>query len=237
MKLKTALIIEDEIPASERLKRLLETENITVLGQIQSVKKSIEWLNTNSHPDFIFSDIRLSDGEAFEIFNIVKTNAKLIFTTAYDSYAIKAFEVKGLAYLLKPIHTEHLKNAIVNLNEMALIFQNDIKDTSTFESSFLVSFGGKIKKVACEDIVCFFSETNTTYLKTKEGRKYPISKSLEKLETMLNSKLFFRINRSQIVNKEFIALVNKDTIELKYELQLNDAKISRARFKDFKEWF
>lgn len=237
MKLKTALIIEDEIPASERLKRLLEAENITVLNQIQSVKKSIHWLQTNSHPDFIFSDIRLSDGEAFEIFNIVKTNAKLIFTTAYDSYAIKAFEVKGLAYLLKPIDNEQLKNTLVNLNEMALIFQNDVKYASNFESSFLVSFGGKIKKVTCEDIVSFFSETNTTYLMTEEGRIYPISKSLEKLETMLNSKLFFRINRSQIVNKKFIVLVNKDTIELKYELQLNDAKISRARFKDFKEWF
>lgn len=236
MKLKTALIIEDEIPASERLKRLLEAENITVLNKIQSVKKSIEWLQTNSHPDFIFSDIRLSDGEAFEIFNIVKTNAKLIFTTAYDSYAIKAFEVKGLAYLLKPIDNEQLKNTLVNLNEMALIFQNDVKDASNFESSFLVSFGGKIKKVTCEDIVSFFSETNTTYLMTEEGRIYPISKSLEKLETMLNSKLFFRINRSQIVNKKFIVLVNKDTIELKYGLQVNEARISRARFKKFKEW-
>lgn len=237
MKISTALIIEDEIPASERLKRLLEEKDIVVVGQEQSIKKGIHWLQNNSHPDFVFSDIKLSDGLSFEIFEKVTVNSKIIFTTAYDEFALKAFEYKGLAYLLKPIEKEKLENVLSNISFYSSIFNDGIPLISNSQEEFLVSFGNKLKKIKSNEIISFFSENNTTYIQSNDNRNYPISKSLEKLETSINSDAFFRINRSVIINKNYIELVKKSEIVLKDNLILKDNSISRSRVTIFKNWF
>lgn len=237
MKISTAFIIEDEIPASARLKRLLEEKDIVVVGQEQSIKKGIHWLQNNSHPDFVFSDIKLSDGLSFEIFERINVNSKIIFTTAYDEFALKAFEYKGLAYLLKPIEIVKLENVLSNISFYSSIFNDGIQPISNFQEEFLVSFGSKLKKIKSEDIICFFSENNTTFIQCNENRNYPISMSLDKLETSINSDIFFRINRSVIINKKYIELVKNTEIVLKENLVLKDNSISRSRVKAFKNWF
>jgi two-component system response regulator LytT len=237
MKISTALIIEDEIPASARLKRLLEEKNIIVVGQEQSIKKGIHWLQNNSHPDFVFSDIKLSDGLSFEIFERISVNSKIIFTTAYDEFALKAFEYKGLAYLLKPIEIDKLENVLSNISFYSSIFNDGIQPISNFQEEFLVSFGSKLKKIKSEDIISFFSENNTTFIQSNENRNYPISMSLDKLETSINSDIFFRINRSVIINKKYIELVKNSEIVIKEHLILKDNSISRSRVSAFKNWF
>jgi two-component system response regulator LytT len=237
MKISTALIIEDEIPASERLKRLLEEKDIVVVGQEQSIKKGIHWLQNNSHPDFVFSDIKLSDGLSFEIFDRINVNSKIIFTTAYDEFALKAFEYKGLAYLLKPIEKDKLENVLTNISFYSSIFNDGIPPISNFQEEFLVSFGSKLKKIKSEDIISFFSENNTTFIQSNENRNYPISMSLDKLETSINSTVFFRINRSVIINKKYVEFVKNSEIVLKEHLILKDNSISRSRVSAFKNWF
>lgn len=237
MKISTALIIEDEIPASARLKRLLEEKDIVVVGQEQSIKKGIHWLQNNSHPDFVFSDIKLSDGLSFEIFERINVNSKIIFTTAYDEFALKAFEYKGLAYLLKPIEIDKLENVLSNISFYSSIFNDGIQPVSNFQEEFLVSFGSKLKKIKSEDIISFFSENNTTFIQSNENRNYPISMSLDKLETSINSAVFFRINRSVIINKKYVEFVKKSEILLKEHLILKDNSISRSRVSAFKNWF
>jgi len=237
MKISTALIIEDEIPASARLKRLLEEKDIVVVGQEQSIKKGIHWLQNNSHPDFVFSDIKLSDGLSFEIFDRINVNSKIIFTTAYDEFALKAFEYKGLAYLLKPIEKDKLENVLSNISFYSAIFNDGIPLISNHQEEFLVSFGSKLKKIKSEDIISFFSENNTTFIQSNENRNYPISMSLDKLETSINSAVFFRINRSVIINKKYVEFVKKSEILLKEHLILKDNSISRSRVTAFKNWF
>jgi two-component system response regulator LytT len=237
MKISTALIIEDEVPASARLKRLLEEKDIVVVGQEQSIKKGIHWLQNNSHPDFVFSDIKLSDGLSFEIFERISVNSKIIFTTAYDEFALKAFEYKGLAYLLKPIETDKLENVLSNISFYSSIFNDEIPPISNFQEEFLVSFGSKLKKIKSTEIISFFSENNTTFIQSNENRNYPISMSLDKLETSINSAIFFRINRSVIINKKYIELVKNSEIVIKEHLILKENSISRSRVTAFKNWF
>lgn len=237
MKISTALIIEDEIPASARLKRLLEEKDIVVVGQEQSIKKGIHWLQNNSHPDFVFSDIKLSDGLSFEIFERISVNSKIIFTTAYNEFALKAFEYKGLAYLLKPIEIDKLENVLSNISFYSSIFNDGIPPISNFQEEFLVSFGSKLKKIKSEDIISFFSENNTTFIQSNENRNYPISMSLDKLETSINLAVFFRINRSVIINKKYVEFVKNSEIVLKEHLILKDNSISRSRVTAFKNWF
>lgn len=237
MKISTALIIEDEIPASARLKRLLEDKNIVVVGQEQSIKKGIHWLQNNSHPDFLFSDIKLSDGLSFEIFEKISVNSKIIFTTAYDEFALKAFEYKGLAYLLKPIENDKLENVLSNISFYSSIFNVGFPPVSNYQEDFLVSFGSKLKKIKSEDIISFYSENNTTFIQSNENRNYPISMSLDKLETSINSAVFFRINRSVIINKKYIEFVKNYEVVLKENLILKDNSISRSRVTAFKIWF
>mgnify|MGYP003451567460 FL=1 len=185
----------------------------------------------------MFSDIKLSDGLSFEIFERINVNSKIIFTTAYDEFALKAFEYKGLAYLLKPIEIDKLENVLSNISFYSSIFNDGIQPISKHQEEFLVSFGNKLKKIKSEDIISFFSENNTTFIQSNENRNYPISMSLDKLETSINSDIFFRINRSVIINKKYIELVKNTEIVLKENLVLKDNSISRSRVTVFKNWF
>ncbi len=240
------IVIEDEKPAARRLQRLLERFNISVIGLLTSVEEGINWFKHQPHPDLIFLDIQLSDGLSFEIFEQVKISSAIIFTTAYDEYALKAFKLNSVDYLLKPIDEEELEfalakfkenqNSQVNLNELKAL----LNPSPQYKKRFTLSVGQHLKIVDTKNICCFYSENKGTYLHTDENRAYLLEYSLEKLASVLDPDFFFRVNRKFIINLHWI----KDIVTYsnqRFEVKLkgiNSQKIiiSRERVKDFKEW-
>ena len=214
---------------------------------MNSVKSSVLWFQKNTQPDLIFLDVQLSDGLCFEIFKEVKITSKIIFTTAFSNYSIKAFDYNSVSYLLKPINKDKLKEAILkaqNLQQREADFEQFKKLISNYKienykESFTVKVGKKIKIFKADEICCFFSFENATYLNTDSGN-YTINHSLSSLEDDLNPIDFFRVNRTFIIRKNTI----KDIIAyLNSRLKLilnsyNDQEIivSRERVKDFKNW-
>ncbi|WP_025740095.1 LytR/AlgR family response regulator transcription factor [Aquimarina pacifica] len=247
------LIIEDEKPAARRLSRMLGELNIEVHTMLHSVEESIAWFNNNEHPDVIFLDIQLSDGLSFEIFDAVTTiKSSIIFTTAYDEYALKAFKLNSVDYLLKPIDDEDLETAInkykdqhTNKQQIKLDF-DDIKKLlinpmdRVYKKRFTTKVGQHLKIFSVEDIECFYSENKGTYLHTNENRNYLIDTTLELLEEELNPETFFRVSRKFFINinaiKDIISYTNS-----RLQIKLNhfdeyDIIVSRERVKEFKTW-
>jgi DNA-binding LytR/AlgR family response regulator len=243
-----ALIIEDEIPSSRRLARKLMEQQVEVVAELSSVQNAISWLRKNEHPTVFFVDIKLGDGLIFEIFEAVEITSYIIFTTAYDMYALQAFDYKSVAYLLKPITTEKLKEAIEKvknfhpmpnrIEEIKQFVQNS-KET-TIKDSFVVKFGHKIKLVKLAEIICFYSQHNTTFMCTQSNQCFPVDYSLSHLETLLPEKTCKRVNRKFIVHKPFIKeMISYTNSRLKIQLHnYNEQEIivSRERVKDFKSW-
>jgi two-component system response regulator LytT len=250
----TILIIEDEKLASEKLeKAILEVEpGSNVIGKCQSIASSVEWLKANNHPDVIFSDIKLLDGLSFEIFSQVKTETPVIFTTAYDQYAIRAFEVNSIDYLLKPVQREKLKASLTKLksiskkdNKSAPIDIQEIirlfKDSSpTYKSRFMVKFGQKLIALPTEKIAYFYSENKLTFIVAKDGKKYPVDQPLDELIEILDPKVFFKINRQYIITFDSIAEMHpyfKGRIKLLLNPKTeDDVVISSERTPEFKSW-
>ena len=246
------LIIEDEKPAARRLSRLLEQKGVEVSTMLHSVEESVDWFQKNDHPDLIFLDIQLSDGLSFEIFDIIEVNSAIIFTTAYDEYALQAFKLNSIDYLLKPIDDEELEKALDqyrNINqpqkELALDF-NDIKKLLVnplereYKKRFTARVGQHIKIINADEIECFYSENKGTYAFTNEGRNYLLDMTLENLEDELEPEMFFRVSRKFYVNinhiKDIISYTNS---RLKITLnRFNEQEIivSRERVRDFKLW-
>lgn len=246
------LIIEDEKPAARRLNRMLASLNIDVSEMLHSVEESLNWLQNNEHPDLIFLDIQLSDGLSFEIFEEIEVKSAIIFTTAYDEYALKAFKLNSIDYLLKPIDEDELEAAVnqfkkqqpkqaevqVNLDDIRKLLINPID--RKFKKRLSIKVGQHIKIIPVDDIECFYSENKATYIHTLEKRNYLLDNSLEKWEEQLNPEQFFRVNRTFIVHinaiKDIISYTNS---RLKLVLDTyNDQEIivSRERVKDFKNW-
>ena len=201
----TAVIVEDEIPAGIRLERLLIQNEFQVLVVLNSVKKAIIWLKENKHPDIVFMDIKLRDGNCFEILDKVKIESKIVFTTAFDEYALNAFNYNSIDYLLKPIDESKLNRLLEKIETLKSGFQNEISWTnfneSIFINSYLVASGTHLKKISVQDILYFFSENNATFIFTKENRQFLIPKSLEKIEgeidySVVSSTTFDRNNLS-----------------------------------------
>ncbi|QYA27253.1 response regulator transcription factor [Gramella sp. MT6] len=245
------IIIEDEKPAARRLQRMLTKLDIETKTMLHSVAEAIDWFNGHEHPDIIFLDIQLSDGLSFEIFEHVKTDSAIIFTTAYDEYALKAFKLNSIDYLLKPIDEEELEAAIkkfrntqhqngnIDVKELrSLLTQTNHQ--KSYKTRFTAQVGQHLKLVDISDIACFYSENKTTYLHCYTGRNYPIEVPLEKLEEDLDPEKFYRINRKCILNinaiRDIISYTNS-RLEIKIEnfteFQLI---VSRERVKDFKIW-
>lgn len=240
----TVIIIEDEIPAGKRLERLLVEKNITVFTILKSTIEAVNWFRNNHHPDLVFMDIKLRDGLCFQIFKKVEIQSKIIFTTAFDEYALKAFEYNSIDYLLKPIAVERLDKLFLKIknNNLLNTNKNDLKTLENalqveFKTSFLVSTGSALKKIVIEEIVFFKSENNTTFLNTKDFKSYIISQSLEHLENQLNPKIFFRISRKIIINKNFIKQISNFNLTLTTINISDDFKISRSRVKAFLEFY
>ena len=247
-----ALIIEDEKPAARRLNRMLEKEGVTVIKMLHSVAESIEWFKNNEHPDLMFLDIQLSDGLSFEIFENVAVSSPVKFTTAYDEYALQAFKLNSIDYLLKPIDDEDLRTAINKYKSFKPQSQNvpssfeAIKklllgeSVAKYRTRFTLKIGQHLKMINVEDVECFYSEHKTTYLHTLSGRNYPIESTLENLEQELDPKFFFRISRKFYVNinhiKDIIAYSNSRLIVKLSSYNDNELIVSRERVKNFKIW-
>jgi len=244
------LIIEDEKPSARRLKRMLEELQMEVIATIHSVNDAIVWFQTNQHPDLIFLDIQLSDGLSFEIFENITISSSIIFTTAYDEYALKAFKLKSVDYLLKPIDDEELEQAVKkfkSLNETSKLqidyssLKNLLqKEERTYKKRFTTKVGQHLKVFSVEDIECFYSENKGTYIYTNEKRSYLLDKTLEQLEKELDPLQFYRISRKFYVNinaiKDIIDYTNS-RLQLKLHHFLDfEVIVSRERVKGFKEW-
>lgn len=246
------IIIEDEKPAARRLGRLLKELNIEVSTMLHSVGESMEWFHNNEHPDLIFLDIQLSDGLSFEIFDSIQVRSSIIFTTAYDEYALQAFKLNSIDYLLKPIDEEDLERAIkkyqdfkpesqpiaVDFEDIKRLLSNPIE--REFKKRFTAKVGQHIKIINAEDVECFYSENKGTYAATTDGRNYLLDTTLENLEDELSPKTFFRVSRKFYVNishvKDIISYTNS-RLQIKLN-RFNDQEIivSRERVRDFKLW-
>lgn len=246
------IIIEDEKPSARRLSRMLEKLGVTVNTMLHSVEEAINWFHNNEHPDLIFLDIQLSDGLSFEIFDEIDIKSSIIFTTAYDEYALQAFKLNSIDYLLKPIDEEDLEKAVKKYehftpkNKGVQIDFNDIKKLLTnpiereYKKRFTVKVGQHLKMIPIDTVECFYSENKGTYMHTSENRNYLLDLSLEQLENELDPKTFFRVNRKFYVNvhtiKDIISYTNS-----RLQLKLNsfneqDIIVSRERVRDFKDW-
>lgn len=247
-----ALIIEDERPAARRLARMLEAEQITVVHMLHSVAESITWFAENPDPDLIFLDIQLSDGLSFEIFDTVAVRSPIIFTTAFDEYALLAFKLNSIDYLLKPIDPDELLQALTKYRERVkettaiTVDFDDIRRMlinpvdQSYKKRFTVRVGQHLKILLAEEIECFFSENKGTYAATKDGRSYLMDTTLEQLETDLEPETFFRVSRKFYVNVHFIKdIIAYSNSRLKLMLQTySDSEIivARERVRDFKLW-
>lgn len=236
----TALIIEDEIPAGKLLEKLLTQKGFTILTILVSVKNALKWFQENNQPEFVFIDIKLRDGTSFKLLEKVKITSKIIFTTAYDEFAFKAFEHNAIDYLLKPIDEKKLDKMIFKLNQFQGNQEFKPKDFTEikYKNSFLIPIGNLLKKIETHEIITFFSNDNVSFLSTNQGRIFPVNYSLEKLEQEINPDFFFRISRKYLINKKFISKVSsKNQISISLENHVEELKVSRLRSKNFLEWY
>lgn len=246
------IIIEDEKPAARRLSRMLEELDVKASKMLHSVEESIEWFKNNEHPDLIFLDIQLSDGLSFEIFEHIDIKSAIIFTTAYDEYALKAFKLNSIDYLLKPIDEDELKAAVekyksqnIKQTDVQLNFE-DIKKLLVnpidrkYKKRFTIKVGQHLKIVSTEDVECFFSENKATYLHTNINRSYLLDGALEQVQTELDPEKFFRVNRTFIVQisaiKDIIAYTNSRLKIILNSYNETEIIVSRERVKEFKNW-
>lgn len=246
------IIIEDEKPAARLLQRKLEKLNIEVGVMLHSVEEAIEWFSKNEHPDLIFLDIQLSDGLSFEIFEKVEIKSAIIFTTAYDEFALRAFKLNSIDYLLKPIDEEDLLQAVSKFKErlpqnekLQLDFEAIKKMLGNavekeYQKRFTVKVGQHLKVIAIEEIECFYSENKATYLHTFENRNYLIDGTLDQLEQKLDPTNFYRISRKFIIPisaiKEILVYSNSRLKIVLPTYKDDDVIVSREKVADFKNW-
>ena len=242
------VIVEDEKPAIDKLKQLLLNtgEAFSIIKILESVEESVNWLSHNPSPDLIFMDIQLSDGISFEIFESVNIIAPVIFTTAYDTYAIKAFKVNSIDYLLKPIAPELLFKAIQKYkshypsHSTDRINQMISQIPISYKTRFLIKTGEHFRSVEVSDIESFFIQERCTFFVTKESKTLDIGYSLDQLEKIANPDIFFRANRNYLVNIQYIKDMigysgNRIKLKLQYGNYPEPIIISRDRINAFKQ--
>jgi DNA-binding LytR/AlgR family response regulator len=245
------LIIEDEQSAAKRLEKLLleATPDFHVIQRCDSIESSVNYLKSASSPDLIMLDVQLGDGLSFEIFKQTEVSCPVIFTTAFDEYAIKAFELNSIDYLLKPISKEKLAKSIEKfrrLNQqsgqpnwqiLSTLLEKEKRD---YKQRFLVYVGEHLHSVQTSDIAYFYTIEKSTFLTTKSGKSFSVDLSLDKLEGMLLPTNFFRINRQFLISFgsiKKIAVLSKSRIKLTLEpLPTEETLISTARTHEFREW-
>jgi DNA-binding LytR/AlgR family response regulator len=245
------LIIEDEQPAAKRLeKMLLEiSSDFEIIQRCDSIETSVQYFKGGIQPDLVMLDIQLGDGLSFDIFKQVEIACPVIFTTAYDEYAIKAFELNSIDYLLKPINKEKLEKSIDKFKKLqqqsvpsdwkmlASLLEKEKRD---YKQRFLVYVGEHLYSVQTADIAYFYSVEKSTFLTTKAGKCYSLDFSLDKLESMLSPTDFFRINRNFLIEFKSIkkiSILSKSRIKLQLNpLPIDEILVSTARTHEFREW-
>jgi DNA-binding LytR/AlgR family response regulator len=246
------IIIEDEKPAARLLERKIEKLGYSITTLLHSVEESLLWFQNNSHPDLIFLDIQLSDGLSFEIFEKIDIKSAVIFTTAYDEYALRAFKLNSIDYLLKPIDEEELATAIskfanqFQVNSVSNLDFEAIKRmlvnpiSKEYRKRFSVKIGQQIKVIDIAEIECLYSENKGTYIHTSDNRDYLIDSSLEVVEAELNPNDFFRISRKYIIPLQSVKEIQVySNSRLKISLptyKADEVIVARERVSDFKEW-
>jgi two-component system response regulator LytT len=248
-----AVIVEDEIVAAQNLERLLISidENIHITTVLQSVDQSIEWFSTHPMPDVVFMDIHLADGDSFSIFKRVDVDCPIIFTTAYDQYALKAFEVNSIDYLLKPISKNSLQKAINKLhtlsgnrNNVAIIHQllsSINQNDNAYKKSFLIPFKDKLIPVSSDEIAFVYAENKKAVISCFNKQEYTMDTSLDDFLSQLDPDLFFRANRQFIIAHKAVSHLTvwfdgKLAIHLLVDTP-EKIIVSRARSAEFKNWY
>ncbi len=244
------VIIEDESPAYKRLaKLLLEIDpTINILTQLESVETASNWFAENPAPDIVFLDIHLADGSGFDLLKQVSVNCPVVFTTAYDQYAMEAFKVSSIDYLLKPVKKEELAGSLEKLREFKKLFSKPTEESHAgagtgnkdYKKRFVIRFGEHIKTLQTEDIAYCYSENKVTFARSFDGRNYPMDSNLDALEHMLDPEHFFRINRQYLINLKAIEEMKTYT-KARVIIRLQPAVkeppvVSSERAADFKLW-
>jgi len=248
------LIIEDEKPAAEWLRQLILKidSRISILTVLDSVGGAVEWFQQNPAPDLVFMDIQLADGLSFEIFERVKVPCPVIFTTAYEEYAVKAFKVNSLDYLLKPIASDELEATFQKFGNQQQSAQvvpavtvellNKVKEMlrKQYKTRFVIKVGEHLKSIPVEDILFFYSLDKASYLCTSDFKTYLIDYSLDRVSEMVDERRFFRINRKFVLSNQSIAdIIFYSNSRLKIKLKKPDEEsiiVSRDKVVAFKEW-
>lgn len=249
------LIIEDEAFAANAIEKMISDirPQTQILDKIESVEEAVEWFNTHSFPDLIFCDIHLSDGSSFEIFRQVEVKSPVIFTTAYNEYALEAFKVNSIDYLLKPIDKSELEKAVKKYEELnkdhisrelenlSNLLKNTVSDSGkTSKSRFMVKSGQTIRTISSEEIAYFLAEEGVVLLVTPEGKRYVVNYTLDQLEELLDPKNFFRANRQLITRIDAIKEVSpyfKGRLHLSLNPELKtDQIVSSNKASAFKDW-
>lgn len=245
------LIIEDEQPAAKRLEKMLAeiAPDFELMNRCDSIELSVAYIQSGAKPDLIFLDIQLGDGLSFDIFKQVEINCPIIFTTAYDEFAIRAFELNSIDYILKPVSREKLGKSIEKFRKISQ--QNSLSDWSAlasllekgkreYKQRFLVYVGEHLHSVPSADIAYFYSVEKSTFLVTQAGKSYPVDFSLDKLENLMSPDDFFRINRNYLIGFSSITKINilsKSRIKLVLDpVPTDEILVSTARTHDFRTW-
>jgi len=253
------LLIEDEELAVRKLQKTLHSVDpaLEIVGTADSIASSVEWLQNNPQPDLILMDIELADGQSFEIFNRIEVKSPVIFTTSYDEYALKAFKVNSIDYLLKPIQKEDLELALdkfknlkksytnisessLNMNAFMRELQSTLQSKQAFRKRFLVKHAQKLVSIDVNQIAYFYSDDRLNFFKTKDDKKYLLDYKIDDIEEMIDPAQFFRINRAFIVCINSIDQIN-DYFGNRLILSLKpknekEALVSREKVSDFKIW-
>jgi len=246
------LIIEDEKPAAQRITKLVQglDKTIEIIEIIDSVEDTIAWFETNQMPDLAFMDIQLADGLSFDIFKGVEVTCPVIFTTAYDEYALEAFKVNSIDYLLKPIDPKALDRAWQKYQTLKGNSNSDIlglleafksqREQKKYKERFLVKKGDGFKYVKVDDIAYFYAEEGLIFIKTFEDERYIIDEKMNQLETGLNPRNYFRINRKLIISDQSVdEISNYFNNRLKLMIKPSFAEeviVARDRVSGFKDW-
>jgi two-component system, LytTR family, response regulator LytT len=248
------LIVEDEELAAKKLQKILAAvdPSILVAGVTDSIKTTVEWLQENPQPDLILMDIELCDGQSFEIFNLTEVKSPVIFTTSYDEFALKAFKVNSLDYLLKPVQKDELEVALkkfhklkgsqqsdMNIDQLVKELQSKLKPVS-YRKRFLVKHAQKLISMEVGDIAYFYSDGRLNFFKTTDNKKFVVDYTMDELEEMLDPERYFRISRSFYVSINSVDKIddyfgNRLILALKPAVD-KEALVSREKVTEFKNW-
>jgi DNA-binding LytR/AlgR family response regulator len=247
------LIIEDEPQAAKRMETLMKElePSVIIIGKIDSIKNAVEWIPNNPPPDLILMDIQLADGISFSIFERCTVQSPVIFTTAYDEYALKAFKVNSIDYILKPVDKDELSAALTKFRSMKrsapdtkLLLDNIGQAvqmlTKRYKSRFMIKVGEHLKTIETTSLLYFYSQDKATFCYTTDNRSLILDYTLEQLEEMVDPSIFFRVNRKYLVSATTITdIISYTNSRLKLKLkgsQDDDIIVARERVQDFKEW-